>query len=228
MKKLILSCVALMATFFCASTVSAQGVKIHKTSGEVIDVPAAELDYIEAYDAAAEAPAFEGTWIMKKLISTRESMNEYWGGMVTFNDAFPSFDGSDKLTFKDGKLIPDLKSALKNYFIGEATYELVDQTCELHVMGVMQTITLQLIKVKGVNRNFDANSKSDDDEALLGLRLVEDEDADEAGVYSLEVYILDYEATSFAAEWVNFQMYADEKPVATLSGMPVFFSMVRE
>ena len=55
MNKTILSCIAFVAAFFCASTVSAQGVKIYKVGGEVIDIPAAQLDYIEAYDAAAEA-----------------------------------------------------------------------------------------------------------------------------------------------------------------------------
>lgn len=227
MKKIILSCVALMATFFCASIVSAQGVKIYKVGGEVIDIPAAELDYIEAYDATAEAPSFEGTWKMKKLVTTAESMTEAWYGMVTFGDAFPAFNAEDEITFKDGKLIPNLKSNLKNYFIGEATYELVDDAYSFHPVD-MNIVTVQLLKVKGVNRNFDANSKSEDDEALVGIRLVEDEDADVPGIYFLEVYILDYQATSFAPEFSDFYIYATEKPVAASSGAPVIFSMERK
>ena len=226
MKKIIFSCVALMATFFCASTVSAQGIKIYKVGGEVIDIPAAQLNYIEAYDAQAAAPAFEGTWKMKELVTTKESMNEYWGGMVTYNDTYPAFNAEDEITFKDGKLTPNLKSNLKNYFIGEATYEVVDDAYSFHPTG-MEVVTVQVLKVKGVNRNFDANNKSEDDEALVGIRLVEDEDADVPGVYFLEVYIMDYKATSFALEMPDY-MYNEEKPVANMSGMPIIFTMTKK
>lgn len=228
MKKIILSCVAMMAAFFCVSNVSAQGVKIHKAGGEVIDIPAAELDFIEAYDATEASNSFEGTWKMKKLITDQVSMSDAWGGMVTFGDAFPTFEAEDELTFKDGKIIPNLKSNLKNFFIGEATYEVVDEAYVIHPTAVTgAAVTVTELKVKGVNRNFDANSKSEDDEAYIGVRLVEDEDADEAGIYYLEVYLFDYKATSFAPEWSEFGMYSDEKPQAAYSDMPIYFSMTK-
>ena len=226
MKKIILSCIALVAAFVCASTVSAQGIKVHKTDGTVIDIPAAELSHIEAYDAAA-TPAFEGTWKMKELITTKESLTEYWGGMVTYNDAFPSFNAEDEITFENGKIIPNLKSNLKNFFKGEATYELGNPEYSFHPSG-MATVTVQLLKVKGVNRNFDAANPSEDDEAYIGIRMVEDEDADEAGVYFMEIYLLDYQATTFALELADFGMYGTEKPVATMSGMPVIFTMEKK
>ena len=167
MKKNILSCVALMAAFFCASTVSAQGVKIHKVGGETIDIPAAELDYIEVYDAPAAAPAFEGTWKMKKLVTDRTYMEDTWGAMgITYGEAYPEFTADDELTFKDGKIIPNLKSNFKNFFIGEATFEIIDPAYVLRT-GMGASATLTLLKVKGVNRNFDANSKSEDDEAYM-------------------------------------------------------------
>lgn len=228
MKKIILSCVAMMAAFFCVSNVSAQGVKIHKAGGEVIDIPAAELDFIEAYDAAQAADPFEGTWKMKKLFTDQVSMYEAWGGMVNFGDAFPAFEAEDELTFKDGKIIPNLKSNLKNFFIGEATYEVVNEAYVIHPTAMTGAgVTVTELKVKGVNRNFDANSKSEDDEAYIGVRLVEDEDADEAGIYFLEVYLFDYKSTSFALEWSEYGMYPDEKPQATFSDMPIYFSMTR-
>ena len=229
MKKIILSCVALLATFFCASTVSAQGVKIYKVGGEVIDIPAAQLDYIEAYDATTTAPAFEGTWKMKQLITTAEVMTANNYNMVTFGDAFPKFEAEDELTFKDGKIIPNLKSNLKNFFIGEATYEIVDEAYVIHPTATTGVaVTLTELKVKGVNRNFDANSKSEDDEAFIGVRLVEDEDADEPGIYYLEVYLFDYKSTSFALEWNDFFMYTDTKPQAAYSDMPIYFSMEKK
>lgn len=229
MKTILRNTVALVAALFCASAVSAQGIKIHKAGGDVIDIPAADLDYIEAYDAPAEAPAFEGTWKMKELITTAAVMTEENWGWITFGDAFPSFEADDELTFKDGKIIPNLKSNLKNFFIGEAAYEVVDPAYVLHPKSIAgYSVTLTELKVKGVNRNFDATSKSEDDEAYIGVRLVEDEDADEPGIYYLEVYLFDYKATSFALEWNNYLMYSDTKPQAASSGMPIYFSMTRK
>ncbi len=228
MKKIILSCVALMATFFCASTVSAQGIKIHKAGGEVIDIPAAQLDYIEAYDAAADAPFFEGTWKMKKLVTDKAAMDAVWNGLATYGEGFPAFNAEDELTFKDGKLTVSLKSALKNFFIGEATYEVLPGTYPLHA-GVGAAISLTILKVTGVNRNFDAASTSENNVAYIGLREVEDEDADEAGVMMLDVYLIDYEATGFAPELKDFGMYMpdmDGNPyMAYMSGLFINFLM---
>ena len=203
-KNMLKLCVAFMAAFFCASTVSAQGVKIYKADGQVIDIPAAELNYIEAYDAAASANFFEGTWKMKKLVTTKEGMTAYWGGMATFEgDGYPVFNAADEITFADGKLIPSLQSSLKNFFIGEATYEVIPGTYTIHTND-FATVDLTVLKVTGVNRNFDAASTSEDNVAYIGLRLVEDEDADEAGIMMLDVYLIDFVATSFAPELVPF------------------------
>lgn len=225
MKKIILSCVALMATFFCASTVSAQGVKIYKVGGEVIDIPAAQLDYIEAYDAASETPSFEGTWKMKKLIADKEAMDNAWWGSATFGDAYPSFDANDEITFQNGRIVPNFQSTLKNFFIGEATYEIVENNYQLRIGMFDESVALTLLKVKGVNRFFDADKKSEDDEAFIGVRMVEDEDADEAGIYDLEIYLIDYNSTSFAPEFNDFYIYNNEKPTATVSGSYINFLM---
>ena len=152
-------------------------------------------------------------------------MVETWGGMgITYGDAYPEFNADDELTFKDGKIIPNLKSNLKNFFIGEATYEITDPAYELRTGMFGQATTMALLKVKGVNRNFDANSKSEDDEAYIGVCLTEDEDADEPGVYFLEVFLIDFVPTSFATEMPDY-MYDPQKPVATMSGMYIQFSM---
>ena len=78
--------------------------------------------------------------------------------------------------------------------------------------------------MKGVNRNFDANSKSEDDEAYIGVRLVEDEDADEPGIYDLDVFLVDFVPTAFATEMPDY-MYDTQKPVSTVSGMYIQFKM---
>ena len=228
MKKIILPLVALMATLFCASTASAQGIKIYKQGGEVIDIPAAQLDYIEAYDATEAGPAFEGTWKMRKLVTDKDYMDSMWGGMATYGDAFPAFNAADELTFADGKLTPNLQSTLKNFFIGEATYEVLPGAYAIHA-GVGATIDLTILKVTGVNRNFDAASTSDNNVAYIGLREIEDEDAEVAGVKLLDVYLIDYEATSFALELKEFGMYmpdAEGNPyMAYQTGMFINFIM---
>jgi hypothetical protein len=225
MKKIILSCVAMMAAFFSVSNVSAQGVKIHKVGGEVIDIPAAELDFIEAYDAANP---FEGVWKMKKLVTDKAYMDNTWGGMATYGDAFPAFNAQDQLTFENGKVIPNLQSTLKNFFTGEATYEVVPGTYGLHT-GVGAVADLTILKVTGVNRNFDAASSSESNVAYIGVRTIEDEDADVSGVMLLDVYLLDYEATGFAPELKEFGMYGpdmDGNPyMAYVTGMYINFIM---
>ena len=225
MKKIILSCVAMMAAFFSVSNVSAQGVKIHKVGGEVIDIPAAELDFIEAYDAANP---FEGVWKMKKLVTDKAYMDNTWGGMATYGDAFPAFNDQDQLTFENGKVIPNLQSTLKNFFTGEATYEVVPGTYSLHT-GVGAVADLTILKVTGVNRNFDAASSSESNVAYIGVRTIEDEDADVSGVMLLDVYLLDYEATGFAPELKEFGMYGpdmDGNPyMAYVTGMYINFVM---
>lgn len=148
-------------------------------------------------------------------------------GMITFGDAFPAFEAEDEITFKDGKIIPNLKSNLKNFFIGEATYEIVNEAYVLHAKSDGSTVTLTELKVKGVNRNFDANSKSENDEAFIGVRVVEDEDADVAGKYLLEVYLIDYVPTDFAGTAVMYECYVPDETgcCAWMSGTYIQFTM---
>ena len=224
MKKIILSCAALVAALFCASTVSAQGIKIYKVGGEVIDIPAAQLDYIEAYDAAAAAAAYEGTWQMKRLDTDAESMGAMWGAPDDYPAGkFPAFNAADELTFANGTITPNLQSELKYFFIGEATYTEVGTWT---LMG-MDKIDLTLLKVKGVNRNFSATSQSENDEAYIGVRVIEDEDADEAGKYLLEVYLIDYVPTDFAATAVLYECYTPDATgcYAWMSGTYIQFTM---
>lgn len=232
MKKIILPLVALMATLFCASTASAQGIKIYKQGGEVIDIPAAQLDYIEAYDATEAGPAFEGTWKMRKLVTDKDYMLGMWGAFgINYDQGFPAFNADDELTFKDGKLTVNLKSDFKNFFIGEATYEVLPGAYAIHA-GVGATIDLTILKVTGVNRNFDAASTSENNVAYIGVREIDDEDADEPGHMLLDVYLIDYESTSFAPELMEFGMYMpdmDGNPyMAYQSGLFINFLMEKK
>lgn len=208
---------------FGTTTTFAQGVKITKADNTVIDIPASDLKSIEAYDAKTIAP-YEGTWKIKNLTPSLDEINEAYFNSLTKMEYYPELNTEDEITIADGKLIPNLKSRLKNYFIGEATYEEAG-TYSLRTGLFGATAELTLLKVKGVNRNFDPNSTSEDDEALIGIRMVEDMDADEPGIYFLEIYIIDYKSTSFAPEFVDFYMYNDEKPMATNSDQYIVLTM---
>ena len=224
-KNMLKLCVAFVAAFFCASTVSAQGVKIYKADGQVIDIPAAELNYIEAYDAASATAAYEGTWTMKKLNTDAEYMGASWGMPDDYPAGiFPAFNAEDELTIANGKIIPNLKSEFKNFFIGEATYTEAG-TFTLH--EVLSTKELTVLKVKGVNRDFSAKTKSESDEAYIGVYVAEDEDADEAGKFLLEVYLLDFIPTEFATSAVQFGLYAPDENgyCASMSGCYIQFTM---
>jgi hypothetical protein len=235
MKKIILSTVVLLTALFSATDINAQGLRIHPkggstgTTGWVTVVPNEKLNFVEGYDVTdPKVPTLEGTWKIKELKSTAEYMSEANWGLITFGENFPAFNAEDKVTFEAGKLIPGFQSALKNYFKGEATYTDAGEY-DIHYASMMgNPETLKIIKVKGVNRNFDATNISEDDEAYIGYRMVEDEDADEAGVYFMEVYLIDYKATSFAPEFIEYMYYGDEKPVAAMSGMAIMFTMTKQ
>ena len=224
MKKIIRNSVALVAALFCAATVSAQGIKIHKASGEVIDIPANQLDYIEAYDATASGAAYEGVWKMKSLDTDAEYMGMSWGAPDEYPaGVYPAFNAEDELTIANGKIIPNLKSEFKNFFIGEATYT---EAGTYTLQGFVKK-ELTVLKVKGVNRNFSATSKSDSDEAYIGVRVVEDEDADVAGVNLLEVYLIDFVPTDFAKSAVEFGLYDPDENgyCAWMGGCYIQFTM---
>ena len=227
MKKIVLHICAAAAMLLCTTASFAQGIKIYQKDGKVLDIPANQLDRIEAYDATPAGQFFEGIWKMKKLVTDKTAMETTWGGMATYGDAYPTFNADDQLTIGNGNLNPELQSTLKNFFTGNATYEVLPGVYSGVRVG-MQPIDLTILKVTGVNRYFSADEQSEDKVAYIGVREIEDEDADVAGVMLLDVYLLDYESHSFATELLDFGMYAsyDETPyVATSTGMYINFTM---
>ena len=227
MKKTILHIFAVAALLLCSTASFAQGIKVYTKNGNVLDIPAADLDRIEAYDAAPAGQFFEGVWKMKQLVTDAAAMDATWGGMATYGEAFPAFNAADQLTFNNGSLTPALQSTLMNFFTGNATYEVLPGVYSGIRVG-LQPIDLTILKVTGVNRYFSATETSESNVAYIGIREIEDEDADVAGVKLLDVYLLDYESHSFAPELLDFGMYAsyDDTPyVATMTGMYINFIM---
>ena len=228
MKKIFTQIMMFVALFMAATTVDAQGIKVIKKDGTVLEIPAGELDRIETYEAQAQNKFYEGTWKMKQLVTDKASMDVAWGGMATYGDAYPVFNAADQITFGNGKLTPALSSTFKNFFTGDAKIEELPEIYPLKV-GMGEPLQLTILKVTGVNRNFDAASQSENNVAYIGVREIEDEDADVPGVMLLDVYLIDYEATSFATELAEFGMYGPDSKgnpyMAWMAGMFINFTM---
>lgn len=222
MKTIVRNIFAVAALAMCSTMSYAQGIKIFtKGNAEPITIQAADLDRIETFEAeggaAATDPAIAGTWAVSKLVTDRAEMDAAWGGMVDYTN-FVEFNAEDELTFQDGKIIPNLKSDLKNFFVGECTAEPVED----YVLKGMTKKTLKVLKLTGVNRYFSASEQSESNVAYIGYELVEDDDADEAGVMILNLYLIDYESHAWGPELLDFGMYepmADAPYVAAMSGV---------
>lgn len=158
-----------------------------------------------------------GDWVMNELVTDKENMDATWGGSVTFTkeNGFPEFNAEDKLSIGDNGLTTEFKSTFKNYF-GEQSGITIGEELELR-KSLFEKITLQLLELTNINRFFSASETSEDDKAIIGVRITEE------GL--LDVYILDYYSKSFAPEFIDFGMYGEDKPVATMSGVFLNFTM---
>ncbi len=173
----------------------------------------------------AEEPTLSGTWQMHQLVTDKAAMDAAWGGMATYGDAFPAFNAQDWMVINSNTLEPYFASTFKNFFTGEAQIE-VHGKYTLRT-GVGAKVELDVLKVTGVNRNFDANSQSESNVAYVGFRLFNDTDG---GKELLDVYLIDYQSTSFASELADYGMYGpdgDYPYMATMTGMYINFTMER-
>lgn len=198
--------------------------EVKNTAGQTFSAGDNRYVTLTLTNEAAKEPVLSGTWQMYQLVTDKENMDAAWGGMATYGESFPAFNADDKLTFTQRTLEPALQSTLKNFFTGKAYV----QDAGTFKLPGMTPRDLNIIKVTGVNRNFDANSQSDSKEAYVGYRFITDADT---GEELLDVYLLDYVSTSFAPELLDFGMYSaydTEHPYyATDSGMYINFTMKR-
>ena len=171
-----------------------------------------------------------GTWVMNKMVTTKENMiNAYAETEKTFA-GWPVFNADDTFTFSgDGstegyKLTTSLKSELKNYFHETSDFA-IDKEYTIRV-GMGTKVPLQLLKLNNVNRYFSATQQSEDKEAYLAVKNIKDETT---GVTLLDVYILDYNSKSFAYPlFETYGMYNSTKPTATMDGVFVNFTLKKK
>lgn len=163
-----------------------------------------------------------GTWVMNELVTDKDAMVNAWYVSASEYDNFPEFDATDEMTI-DATIVPGFKSGLKNFFIGEATYEPAG-SYNLHVG--MQTVELSVLKVTGVNRNFSATSTSENNVAFIGVRNFKDDNQNTI----LDVYLIDYVPTDFAASAVSYYCYEPDEHgyCAYMTGCFVNFTMKKK
>ncbi len=169
-----------------------------------------------------------GDWQMNELVTDKKYFDNSWGGMIPESDFvnFPAFNASDSYSFvnEGGRFLlnTSLSSNFKNYFQPSSEFEFAGEY-SLHV-GWTDVRKLQLLKLKNVNRYFSATEKSEDTEALLGVRNFTD---DNGQVY-LDVYVIDYTAKSFFSIFSDYGMYVTTKPVATMGGVYLNFTLKKK
>ena len=81
-------------------------------------------------------------------------------------------------------------------------------------LGNGETASLQTFLIDNTNRDFSEETKSEDKESYIGVRILEGEEAD-----TLDLYVIDHMSKSFLPELVTEERYAPEKPVAASPGL---------
>jgi hypothetical protein len=160
-------------------------------------------------------PKLQGQWAMNEIVTTAESLDAEWWGMCTF-EGLPEFNAADAISFDvaAGKAVASFSSTYKNYFLGESNIVKVDNYYLRTGMGGAGA-DLLLIEFDNINRYFHASEVSEDDKALVGFRIINDE---ETGEELLDMYIIDHTSKSFMPELLDFEMYDSVKPVAAMTG----------
>ncbi|MDO4210029.1 MAG: DUF4843 domain-containing protein, partial [bacterium] len=154
-------------------------------------------------------------------------MNSLWGLGEAELDGLPVLNANDTFTFSgDGSegliLTTSLQSEWKNYFQPSSSF-IIDKEYTLRT-NVAQKITLQLLRLNNVNRYFSSSVVSSDKEALVGVRNIKNG----AGETLLDVYVIDYYSKSFFPSFIDYEMYASEKPVAYMSGVYLNFILKKK
>ena len=156
-----------------------------------------------------------GKWVMNEIVTTADVLDGYWYGGCTYV-GLPEFNSADAITFDvaEGKAVPQFSSTYKNYFLGESN--IVKESNYFLRTGMGGAgVDLLLIEFDNINRYFHDTEKSEDTKALIGFRVIEDEETKEE---LLDMYIVDHTSKSFMPELNGFSVYETVKPVAAMTG----------
>ena len=157
----------------------------------------------------------EGKWKVAEIHPTPQEQKDNMSATDADLKGYPVFNDSDYITLntEKGELVPDVKSDLKNFFLG--TSKMVkDRVYNKFAYSLdgnnNKKIDIQLFNLDNVNRNFDSASKSADKNAYIGFRMSKDN----KGADILSLYILDYRPTSFLMPYYGFGLFPEQRPSA--------------
>ena len=160
----------------------------------------------------SEWKKFNGKWVLNEFLTDAEYIkSEMW---LTDDDmvGFPAVAEGDALTIdvEAGLFKPEFTSDFKNFFIGESNIKKADPYQIMAGMGDRRM--LQMLELDNTNRNFSANSQSEDKVSYVGARIIVDETTNEE---LLDLYLLDYLPTDFLSIYFDYGMFNETKPTAT-------------
>lgn len=164
--------------------------------------------------AGSEWKKFDGKWVLKEFITTADVIQaDMWLSDEDMK-GFPTVAEGDSFTIDlaNGVFKPGFTSDLKNFFIGESN--IVKSEPYTLRAGMGEKRTLQMLELDNTNRNFSAKSQSDDKVSFVGARIITDEETKEE---LLDLYLLDYKATDFLLIYLDYGMYNETKPMATVT-----------
>lgn len=166
-----------------------------------------------------------GTWQIKEFVTDKTYMKNTWWVEDEELVGYPEFVATDKVTFDiaNGKFIPAMTGGFEKYFLGEANL-----TNEGGILiQDMVDLSLQLLEIDNVNRNFSAATESDEKNAYIGVQIYVDEDTNEE---ILDMYLIDYKPTDFLQSFDLYGVWNSTRPTATMSGtyMNITFKRVSE
>lgn len=163
-----------------------------------------------------------GTWQINELVADKTYMQNTWWCEADDLVGYPEFVETDKVTFDivNGKFVPAMTGGFENYFLGEAN--LTNEGG--YVLQGMVDLSLQLLEIDNVNRNFSATSASDEKKAYIGVQIYLEE---ETGEEVLDMYLLDYKSTDFLSIFDLYECWNPTRPTATMSGMPINITFKR-
>lgn len=174
----------------------------------------------------------EGTWYVYQQYTDKQYFLNQYTGMGFGNEEFteiPEATEADTFTFDTEKnvLTTSLQSNLKNFFGQTSNMTPTDIVCDeiRDVNNYSQRVYPLLINLDNCNRDFSATSTSADKNAYIGVRVVQAQDPSED---TLELYLLDYQSTSFLTFLTEYYMYNESRPVATTSGVYMLFYLKKK
>lgn len=174
----------------------------------------------------------EGTWYVYQQPTDKAYFMSAYDGLISFNEqtfvGFPEATEADTFTFDTEKnvLTTSLQSDLKNFFGETCNMTPSDIKCEVRDMDNNQIkYQLKLIDLDNCNRDFSATSTSTEKNAYIGVRLAEEQNT---GEEILQLYLVDYQSTSFLLDFLEYGMYMPDRPVSNYNGIFLLFNLKKQ